>query len=251
LPKPGASAVQVSELLSADGQSWNDEVLDSNLLHMDVQAVRRIPLGRRQEDFWAWSRERHDIYSVHSAYRLLVEQEVQERDHGAGVASHSAALNDPHWQRLWRCKVPPKVKVFWWRVSHDFIPCRANLHRRHIEQIDVCGFCGNGEESTYHALTQCTYAINFWEKFKSLTSIKVPKLNPRTWTRDLLDNSCCKDGNREVMLCGMWSLWNSRNDRRHGKSPIEPRLAVEWALEACFHLSAGSQTPEDGRRSPH
>jgi hypothetical protein len=50
-PKPGASAVQVSELLSADGQSWNDEVLDSNLLHMDAQAVRRIPLGRRQEDF--------------------------------------------------------------------------------------------------------------------------------------------------------------------------------------------------------
>jgi hypothetical protein len=47
----------------------------------------------------------------------------------------------------------------------------------------------------------------------------------------------------------MWSLWNSRNDRRHGKSPIEPRLVVEWALEACFHLSAGSQTPEDERRT--
>jgi hypothetical protein len=45
----------------------------------------------------------------------------------------------------------------------------------------------------------------------------------------------------------MWSLWNSRNNRRHGKSPIRPRLVVEWALEACFHLSAGSQTPEDER----
>lgn len=29
-----------------------------------------------------------------------------------GVTSHSATLNDPHWQRLWRCEVPPKVKVF-------------------------------------------------------------------------------------------------------------------------------------------
>jgi hypothetical protein len=44
----------------------------------------------------------------------------------------------------------------------------------------------------------------------------------------------------------MWSLWNSRNDRQHGKSPIEPRMVVEWALEACFHLLAGSQTPGDG-----
>jgi len=66
---------------------------------MDAQAVRRIPLGRRQEDFWALSGERHRIYSVRSAYHLLVEQEVQEQDHGVGAASHSAeALNDPHWQ---------------------------------------------------------------------------------------------------------------------------------------------------------
>ena len=63
-----------------------------------------------------------------------------------------------------------------------------------IDILDMCGFCGNDEESTYHALTQCTYAITFWAKFKSLTGIKVPKLNPRTWTRDLLDTSCCEDG---------------------------------------------------------
>jgi hypothetical protein len=50
-PKTGASTVHVSELLFADGRSWNDETLESNLLHMDAQAVRRIPLGRRQENF--------------------------------------------------------------------------------------------------------------------------------------------------------------------------------------------------------
>jgi hypothetical protein len=44
-------AVQIREVPSADGQSWNDEALESNLLDMDAQGVRRIPLGRRQEDF--------------------------------------------------------------------------------------------------------------------------------------------------------------------------------------------------------
>jgi hypothetical protein len=34
----------------------------------------------------------------------------------------------------------------------------------------------------------------------------------------------------------MWSLWNSRNDRKHGKSPIPVKLAIEWALDVCFHL---------------
>jgi len=121
-PKLGASAVHVNELLSADGQHWDDGALEENLLYMNAQAVRRIPLGRLQHDFSAWAGERHGVYSVCSAYRLQVEKEMQDRDHGGGTTTHSAASHDPHWQRLWKCKVQPNVKVFWWRVSHDFIP---------------------------------------------------------------------------------------------------------------------------------
>jgi len=84
--------------------------------------------------------------------------------HGAGATFHSVALNDPHWQRLWRCKVPPKIKVFWWRVSHDFITCKSKSpSSTYRANIGVCGFCGNCKESMYHALTQCTFAISFWK----------------------------------------------------------------------------------------
>jgi hypothetical protein len=153
-PKPGASALQVSELIVEEGGRWDDAALDANLLAMDAQAVRRIPLGRRQGDIWAWSGERHGLYTVRSAYRLLVEKEMQEKEHIEGRPSHSIAQNDPHWQRLWKCKVPPKIRVFWWKISHVFMPCRANLHSKHIEPVGVCGFCGMDEETTYHALTQ-------------------------------------------------------------------------------------------------
>ena len=50
-PKPGALATRVSELLSEDGSSWNVQALHDNLLPMDVQAVRRIPLGAGKEIF--------------------------------------------------------------------------------------------------------------------------------------------------------------------------------------------------------
>lgn len=65
----------------------------------------------------------------------------------------------------------------------------------------------------------------------------------------MLDNANCKSEDREIILCGMWSLWNNRNDHRHGMSSIEPGLAVDWALEACFHLSIGSQAPDGGKES--
>ena len=39
-PKPRASVVHVSELLSGDGRSWDEEALDNNLLYMDEEAVK-------------------------------------------------------------------------------------------------------------------------------------------------------------------------------------------------------------------
>jgi hypothetical protein len=44
-------------------------------------------------------------------------------------------------------------------------------------QIGTFGFCGREEESTYHVLTQCTFAVRFWENLKQLTGIKIPRLN--------------------------------------------------------------------------
>jgi hypothetical protein len=50
-PQPGAMALRVCELLTDDGVSWNSQALVENLLPMDAQAVKRIPLGQRQGDF--------------------------------------------------------------------------------------------------------------------------------------------------------------------------------------------------------
>ena len=95
------------------------------------------------------------------------------------------------------------------------------------------------DETTYHALTQCTFAVKFWDKLRTLTGIKVPKLCPSTWTRDLLDNSLCSEGDRRVIMCGMGSLWRSRNDRHHGKVPIDPGKALEWTIDTCSELVNG------------
>jgi hypothetical protein len=136
----GATATQVSELLDQSG-SWDEEALSANLIPMDARAVRCIPLGRT-EDFCAWTGEKHGNYSVKSAYMLLMEKANQDEEHFQDKPSHSDAKNSWIWRKLWRCKVPPKVRVFWWRVYNEFITSRANLHHRHIELLDTCVTCG-------------------------------------------------------------------------------------------------------------
>ncbi|KAF8672429.1 hypothetical protein HU200_049640 [Digitaria exilis] len=48
----------------------------------------------------------------------------------------------------------------------------------------------------------------------------------------------------------MWSLWSSRNDRRHGKAPIEKVTAINWALDICFHLTSPNKSAEDPKVPP-
>ena len=227
---------QVSELISSDGHSWDEAALEQNLIPLDAAAARQIPLGRLTEDFWAWSGERHGLYSVRSGYRLLATAEAQKRDFDRGRASHSNNSDDPRWKKLWKCKVPPKVRVFWWRIMHDYIPSRANLHRRHIDQLSTCDTCGACEETTFHALTECTYARQFWLRLRELTGIKLPNLTPDSWAVELLADGTCGEKERAIILCGMWSIWRSRNDRRHGKIPIDMGAAISWALDVCYHL---------------
>jgi ribonuclease HI len=241
----GGTAKMVSDLMEPDGASWNEHMLGQNLLPIDAQAVLHIPLGRAREDIWAWEGERHGLYSVRSAYRFLAEKEAQERDFKTGRPAHSAGNNNPLWRKLWAMKVPPKVRVFWWKVSHDYMPSRANLHHRHIEQLAGCDSCGADEESTFHALVECTHARLFWAKLRELTGIKLPKLCPRTWAADLLDTSAGSEEARGIIMCGMWSLWNSRNDKRHGKAVIEPRQAIEWAVDVCFQLLSDEKQPTE------
>ena len=119
---------------------------------------------------------------------------------------------------------------------HDYIPSRANLHRRHIDPLSICDTCGAHEETTFHALTECTYARQFWFRLRELTGVKLPNLTPDSWTMELLEDRICGEKNRALILCGMWSIWRSRNDRRHGKIPIDMGAAINWALDVCYHL---------------
>ncbi|OEL21265.1 hypothetical protein BAE44_0017717, partial [Dichanthelium oligosanthes] len=87
---------------------------------------------------------------------------------------------------------------------NDFIPSRANLHRRHIDQQSTCEVCGAREENTYHALVECTHAKLFWSLLKELT--------PHHFVAQA---EACRDGIRLAAELGVSKLvvdlWGSRN----------------------------------------
>lgn len=140
-------------------------------IHPDADEILKIPLGRTQQDRSAWAYEKSGVFSVRSAYRMLSEKVSWPRTSSKG-ASTVAGDQEPIWRKVWKLNMPPKVRVFCWRLIHGFIPAGAVLHRQHIETMSICDCCGAREESILHALTGCTYVRLFWEALRKFSGHK-------------------------------------------------------------------------------
>jgi len=95
------------------------EILKEFFLPMDIEAIKAIPLCTAMlGDFWAWSYEKSGLFSVRSAYRMLVhtrERRTAWLEHSAGYSN--VASVEKEWGELWKIKVPSKVRVFLWRLA--------------------------------------------------------------------------------------------------------------------------------------
>lgn len=107
-------------------------------------------------DVTAWAFEKNRLYSVRSAYRLLKDKQAAKAMAATGEAR--ASREDRARSVVWKMNVPPKIRVFWWRVLHNFLPSKLELKRRHIAPESYCELCGDPEENLYRVIFQCPVA---------------------------------------------------------------------------------------------
>ena len=80
--RPITSLVQapperVSELIDETTTSWKEELVRAVFTPFDAEEILKIPLcTRRIDDFWAWSETPRGIFTVASAYRMLVSTKI-------------------------------------------------------------------------------------------------------------------------------------------------------------------------------
>jgi hypothetical protein len=65
--------VYVEELICFATRTWDIQKLEKFLLPMDIEVVTQIPICYvRQQDFWAWHYEKSGVFTVCSAYRMIM-----------------------------------------------------------------------------------------------------------------------------------------------------------------------------------
>ena len=230
--KPANSTVElVSELIDSDNWTWHQHVVRDNFIALDAEAILNIPLHfGGGYDFHAWAFDRTGNYTIKTTYRALVTQkELAALEEG--TVTGSSQTEEQMWKSLWKLKVLPKVRVFWWRVVRGILPDECTLRHRHIKVISRCNVCNAMDEDLMHALVHCSHAKSFWAAAREVLDLKLSSLHPTTWSRDLVVDTRFSTIERCQIITIMHAIWSSRNRWTHDEDGYNPIQAIKRARE--------------------
>ncbi|CAM8885121.1 unnamed protein product [Rhodiola kirilowii] len=257
----------VSRLLRA--KYFNDsDVLHSQLGHRPSFAWRSIWNARNKVSQWfslegspqklVWAKQDSGESSVRSAYVSLRRESELRASSVKGEQASQERLQS-FWRRVWRLKVQPKVKIFAWRMYHNFLPSADNLVRRHCSVNTECQTCGWKKETTMHTLVQCWWARAFWESSRiNCSFLDVEFSDPGDWL--WFCAATFADPELAMILQGARHIWFHRNMVVNGQEGLNPfteaasvRDSVLWSqkpersLVVTSLVGDGSwQPPENG-----
>ncbi|KAK2645906.1 hypothetical protein Ddye_021101 [Dipteronia dyeriana] len=67
---------------------------------------------------------------------------------------------------LWKLKIPPKIRIFIWRVCLNAIPFLENLWKKKIVKVACCSRCESRVESVSHVIFGCRTVKKVWRETK-------------------------------------------------------------------------------------
>ncbi|KAK3221954.1 hypothetical protein Dsin_008979 [Dipteronia sinensis] len=147
----------VADFIDKQGHCWDLRRLEESFLEVDRELNLSIPISLNDRpDCLMWHFDKKGIYNVKSGYKVACESKFR------AICSSSNQKGEL-WKLLWNLHVPPKVRVFLWKVSNNAIPYLANLFRRKVLLLPCCGRCEEEVESTSHALFWCSEVEEVWD----------------------------------------------------------------------------------------
>lgn len=119
---------------------------------------------------------------------------------------HRTDCNDP-WNSIWKRMMPPKIKLFLWKLSHQYLPTSMFLSKRGIAGDLHCKRCTKDFEDIKLIFWHCPMAIQSW---KILTDwLEYYPTRPSSFNLDWL---CNRFNVLELEVDTLWSIWLARND---------------------------------------
>ena len=125
-------------------------------------------------------------------------------------ASASAGTGKACWRLIWALDVPPRIKIFAWKVGVQALATKTNLATR-IPTVDMrCDICGAVEESNVHILFLCPLAREIWSG-SGFDEELWDGDGPNAWDVVARVANVLSADRVAEFVAVMWECWNSRN----------------------------------------
>ncbi|GJN02011.1 hypothetical protein PR202_ga19322 [Eleusine coracana subsp. coracana] len=211
-------------LIDATTATWHRQRLEELFTARDIEVILQIPLStRRQEDFWSWHYEKNGVFSMRSAYRMLVNNREHATAYMENIPGRSdIASEEKEWLRLWKLDLPSKIKIFLWRLARLSLPSADVLHRRNMTTHSSCSLCG-AQDSWKHALLECNLARCVWaleDEEVTERNACIEEVEARVWWSVLAKTLSGSVLTRVAVT--LWAIWYARRKAIHEESFQSP-----------------------------
>ncbi|KAF7826637.1 reverse transcriptase [Senna tora] len=160
-----------------------------------------------QNDILAWGMSSNGIYTVKSAYDLLIDNTFPYTQ-----VDTSRQTSNLSW--IWKCGAQVRILFFLWCIWHNGLPTKNNLLKRGLSIDPLCPLCSQCPESVDHLFRECAAINSVWQvgHFRVIS-------NTNSFKQWVKDNSICMNPSimgiphGTIFIHIIWSIWLSRNGK--------------------------------------
>ncbi|KAL2931509.1 LINE-1 retrotransposable element ORF2 protein [Bienertia sinuspersici] len=239
-------ATMVTDLLDQGGGHWKPSIIWSQFTPQSARHIlsTHIPNQSATGGF-SWKLTGTGTLSSKSAYHLLTTLTIDQEDNRTSSSV---------WKSLWSSPIPPKWKVFMWRVLWNALPLKSNLNKRGIGVNNMCLLCGDSVETNEHLFRDCSFVNRIWACGN--LGIRYQNVTPLPLWRWIMDYLFCFQQQADTtstttntFITTLWSIWNFRNKILFaGLQPtpttyLQLMAHYDWELTMFIHQKTKTATP--------
>ncbi|KAL2900218.1 hypothetical protein RDABS01_025300 [Bienertia sinuspersici] len=234
--------MKVSDLINPETSAWNKELILNTFVPIDSETILNIPLGEvLHEVSRVWHYSSCGNFTVKSAYHLTMDCRKD------GIGCSSSRNEGLFWKKLWSLNLPPRVRMFGWRVCVNGLATKSNLNKRLNYLDSKCDLCGALDENDIHVLLECPMAEEIWyECGLDEKLFEGNNMNIREWVGWLFDNF--DDDLCASVLAVCWAIWNNRNKASFAQLDTRWKTAgfraLQWVAEYKEAVAAVHAIPQ-------
>ncbi|XP_028114886.1 uncharacterized protein LOC114312789 [Camellia sinensis] len=220
----------VSFLLDSARKCWDLGKLQTHLLDVDVDVIRKIPISPcLPSDTLIWHYTRDGRFSVRLACHLQMNL---SRIGSYPESSNRGEATRRFWKGVWHLKIPHKIKGFTWKACLNIIPTRDQLWQRRVPIELGCDCCDEAVETLMHCVKECDVAQQVWaaSPLPFVTDIRVG-YNFYHWVVEVAKQ--VDEAGLGLFFALCWGLWFARNQAIFNNVK---RVATVIVQRVCAHL---------------